>query len=335
MLRFVLAILSLGLAVLAPRAGASIDGVWWDPAQSGTGWNFSVQNDIVFGLQYGYEGADARPSFRSIIGNATYTVLPDNSVRITIVGDTFRTENFNRTTRVGPFSGVYEAGRLTLDAAGFRQTVVPFEFGYRDPLDRIRGVWLVSNLPIIGQGDSSMVLFDRNTTVQNGQVYRSFVDTFDEFGLLGYDERSRSYLAVQDNGNPNDDLFLAYVMPLDPLSYGILNGYRSNDTLVGFSCTFSTRIGNCVDRPTDLLAKALANTDGEAVAFARIVIAFGKHSHVDPSHLESLAATVGELAPIAEAMLRESAPRSDLGARSIEGESKMHDRFSRGQRAKH
>jgi hypothetical protein len=204
----------------ASPAQASVAGTYWNPAQPGLGWAFEVQNDIVFALQYAYEGSAVQPTFRSCIGTVGYQVLGDGHVRETMSGDCYRTENFNQTVRTGPFSAVYEFGRISLNAAGFVQSnLVPFDFGFDTGIAAINGVWLISTLPLSGTGQSVTATFSTTTGQTSGGIpTRVYVTSDGQVGLLAYFAAQRQYIALSSLtvGQPANTLQM-YTFPLRSL----------------------------------------------------------------------------------------------------------------------
>lgn len=300
------------LCVFASATKASIEGIWWNPQQSGLGWSFRVEGDLLFGLFFGYEDPGARPTFRSVIGNATYTRLSNGNVRVTYTGDTFRTENFNVSTRTGPFTGIYENGVFSINAAGFQQSLVPFDFNYANGLSKIIGFWAVANLPLTGIGESQTVLFSRFTSIISGRTVRTYALSSGLSGFLIFDRGQ--YVAV--NSSFFTGTVEAYVFPEIPLSYGPLVGDQTDNFLVGSGCLFDTALFRCVNTPRDILAKSITNSEGETIFF------LGSFGALPEAGLDKNLPSAEKAVEIGEAVWREYLQAKSSGLKSATAPSR-------------
>jgi hypothetical protein len=293
---------ALLLALTSKAALASVDGIFWNPAQPGTGWNCSSQNDTMFCLLYAYEGDTVQPTFRSIIANLSYSVLADGDVRVSATGDVYRTTNFTNTVRVGDFSGNYQAGVFNVNAAGFSQSLVPFNFGFPREFDTVTGVYLTSTIPLAGgQGSSTLYAVGDQISITDGIEYKQVTDAGFPVGVML--EFPGIGIAIYEMGFPLPEMADVVFFPSTPFAFGVLQGVESWKGRVGFGCRVEVGTGECQTEIVDVVLTPISNSAGEAQIF-------GQYLELGASGAAADLATNKEAAGIAQGAVLSRASRT-------------------------
>lgn len=287
-------------------AHASVNGTWWNPSQPGLGWAFKSQNDTIFALQYAYEGSAATPTFRSCIGSISYSTFVDGHMRETFTGDCYRTENFNMTVRTGAFTGTYEFGKISLNAAGFVQNnLVPFDFGYASPIDQLVGVWLFSPIATLGSAPSVTAVFSPTSSIIGGLPARTVATTDGQTGAVGYDAVNKLYLAyTQTSSDRINGVASIFIFPTSPVAYAPLVGQLNEDVLIGTTCRANTVNFQCFTTPIDLLGKSIANSPLEVAVLRNFLVSVPiSTTEMNASAVEASTIDFSQFATAAKDML--------------------------------
>lgn len=264
------------LLLLSSNAQASLTGIWWQPSTPGTGWNCSSQADQMFCLVYSYE-TDGSPTFRSIIAQLSYARGDDFDTVIIATGDVYKTVNFTQTEREGAFEGHYRLGKFYVDAAGFTQTLEPFNFAYPQDLDSITGVYVASSLDYFGNdGFSQIYVIDDEVKIVDGVTYKDMIGPGVPDGRLIIDEEQEALMFIRttDPAAMEARIFLTRALPE---VFTILMGSDNDQRRAGLTCMLDIATQFCVpDTSQDYMLNGLANSTGERALLATYLPQFGE-----------------------------------------------------------
>lgn len=305
-------LLALAITLIATPAFASLDGIWWNPNIPGEGWNCSSQADTLFCLQYGYEGSTLQPTYRSIIATLNYTILSNGDIRVTAVGDVYRTQAFTDTVRTGAFQGTYEAGVFRTNASGLQQTLIPFDFAYGGPLEAVQGFFLTSTIPIAGLGTSQLHL--TGTVIRQTTEGLRYKEVFSS-NTTGLNDPNTiiefpSAIVLYRGRLPFPPQVDVFIWPVVPYGLDVLFGVEAAKTKFGFNCLLEVATGQCLTFGPDVTFVSLANSERETITYTNYVGGFQTMER--PAESEGVADFHLGIPNIAQLMEQRLRTRADL-----------------------
>lgn len=317
-----LALLPLLLVVAMPAGAFTPEsGWWWNPAESGRGFNLEIQDDVVFMSVYAYE-EDGRPVWYLAIGtlqNDRFSATLDRFQNGQCIGCDYEGEPDSEVGFAGPVEIRFDTstqGELTWNG-GETVPIQRHNFFLGDEIDLMLGRWqMVTDVSGISDdvdpffGD--VLVFDRDTTDGVDDFFEGYRphSEYDRAGrpegrpeLLGdaaglYEPETGLHVIVVDD---SDDFWLAYYLSVGMNRFeGIAEFYRRDEeaTREGYPVTGFRAAGRSAVQNA---AAGKATADAAPGEAARDPALAGP----GPKSLESLlGAKSARSVPVAEAVRR-------------------------------